>query len=230
MIIDYKKPYWLKFMCDIETIRELGDIRKENKELQNILFEEDYSIICNFRIGKEFLKDTKAGIFGKAGQNYGLNFDSDIDSLVFEFRTNNPSPKFNCLIFSKINSDIIDKGIKLVIIKTKKNLIFYLDGKLIKYYTYDDEFIEEYRDAPFFIGALNPGADDPKDRCYSQIDITLFAIVKKEININKLKKIDKKDKNVLCYYDFETINLRKDVYDESINFNLLELVPQEYIK
>ena len=230
MIIKYKEPYWLKYTWGVENAEESRLLKLDNSELQNFLFEDSFSIICDFKINKSHKKDRKAGIFGKAGQNFGLNFDSDIDSLVFEFRTNTELPEFHCLIFDEINSDMIDAGINMIITKNKNVLKFFLDGKLIKYYMYEDTFIDEYKDSPLFLGALNPGANNPYDRCFSEVDITLFSIIKKETNIKVLKSIKNTNKNVLCYYNFETLNLRKDVYDESNNFNFLELVPQEYIK
>ncbi len=230
MVIEYKKPYWIKYKWDINKLDSETDIAKrDNVDLQNILFKDKFSILCNFRIKKEFIKDTKAGIFGKSGQNFGLNFDSDIDSLVFEFRSKKDPVEFNCMIFEKINSDTIDNGINFIFTKINNIIMIYVNDKLVKYYECDADFIDEYKNSPFFLGALNPGAADPKDRCFSELEISLFAIIKSETNIKKLKTIDKKDKNVLCYYDFQTLNMRKDVFDESSNFNFCELVPTEYI-
>jgi len=229
MVIEYKKPYWIKYEWDAKTILERDDIKKDNLTLQNILFEEKYAFICNFKIADDFVKDEKAGIFGKPGQNYGLNFDSAIDSLVFEFRTNNEAPQFHCIIFDTIKFVDIRKGIKMIITKEKNTFKFFVDGKLIKKYKYDVELIDEYRNSPFFLGALNPGALNPKDRCYTQISFTLFSIVKNETNIKKLSQISNKDKNVLCYYDFKQINLVKNVCDESNNYNFIELVPKEFV-
>lgn len=230
MIIEYKKPYWVKYKWGLNKLDSETDIAKrDNIDLQNILYRDKFSIICDFKIKKEFIKDTKAGIFGKSGENFGLNFDSDIDSLVFEFRTKKDPVEFNCLIFEKINSNTVDEGVNFVMTKIDDTIMIYVNDKLAKYYTCDANFIDEYKNSPFFLGALNPGAANPKDRCFSQVDISLFSIVKNETNIRKLKKIDKKDKNVLCYYDFQTLNVRKDVFDESSNLNFCELVPKEYI-
>jgi len=229
MIIEYRNPYWIKYEWDIKTIQEGKIVKKDNFELQNVLFKENYSIICNFKINEDYLKDEKAGVFGKAGQNFGLNFDSKIDSLVFEFRTNNKSPKFHCLIFDKIKSEDISKGLNMVITRNKNTFSFFIEGQLIKEYNFHDELIDDYKNSPFFLGALNPGAKDPKDRCYSQIDFNLFSIVENETSIEKLESINPKDENVLCYYDFKRINIIKNVCDESNNYNFIELVPKEFI-
>jgi len=229
MTIDYKKPYWIKYEWDVRTIQEYNDIRKNNLELQNILFKDKYSIICDFKIKEEYIRDSKAGIFGKAGQNFGLSYDSEIDSLVFEFRTNTKSPEFHCLIFDKIKFGDIKKGINLIIIKNKSSFSFYLNGHPILSYGFNGKLINEYKNSPFFLGALNPGAKDPKDRCYSQIDFNLFSIVESETDINLLKTINPKDSNVICYYDFKRINIIKNVCDESNNYNFIELVPKEYV-
>jgi len=229
MVIEYKKPYWIKYMWYIDIGVESNLLKKDNLELQNILFAEKYSFICDFKIDDNFVKDEKAGIFGKPGQNFGLNFDSTIDSLVFEFRTNNEVPQFHCIIFDTIKFVDIRKGIKMIITKNKNIFNFFVDGKLIKKYKYDDELIDEYKNSPFFLGSLNPGATNPKDRCYTQINFTLFSIIKNETNIKKLLQISNKDKNVLCYYDFKEINLAKNVCDESNNYNFIELVPKEFV-
>jgi hypothetical protein len=117
----------------------------------------------------------------------------------------------------------------MIITKNKNIFNFFVDGKLIKKYKYDDELIDEYKNSPFFLGSLNPGATNPKDRCYTQINFTLFSIIKNETNIKKLLQISNKDKNVLCYYDFKEINLAKNVCDESNNYNFIELVPKEFV-
>jgi hypothetical protein len=229
MTIEYKNPYWIKYEWDVGTIQNGSILKKDNFGLQNILFKDKYSIICNFKIKEGYIKDEKAGIFGKAGQNFGLTFDSKIDSLVFEFRTNTESPEFHCLIFDKIKFKDIKKGVNLIITKNKNSFGFYLNGKLKLMYAFNGTLIDEYKDAPFFLGALNPGAKDPKDRCYSQIDFNLFAIVENETNVNVLDKIKPNDNKVICYYDFKRINIIKNVCDESNNYNFMELVPKEYV-
>ena len=229
MTIEYKNPYWIKYEWDIGTIQDGSIVKKDNTELQNILFKDRYSIICDFKIKEDYIKDEKAGIFGKAGQNFGLTFDSKIDSLVFEFRTNTKSPEFHCLIFDKIKFEDVKRGINLIIIKNESSFSFYLNNHSILSYGFNGELIDEYRDTPFFLGSLNPGAKDPKDRCYSQIDLNLFSIVKNEIDINVIKTINPKNNNVLCYYDFKRINIIKNVCDESNNYNFIELVPKEFV-
>jgi len=229
MTIQYKNPYWIKYKWDIETIQEGNIVKKDNFGLQNVLFKDMYSIICDFKIKEDYVKDEKAGIFGKAGQNFGLTFDSKIDSLVFEFRTNTKSPVFQCIIFDKIKFEDVKNGINLIIIKNKYSFTFYLNGQVILSYGFSGVLIDEYKDSPFFLGSLNPGAKDPKDRCYSQIDFNLFSIVENETDINVLKKINPKADNVLCYYDFKRINIIKNVYDESNNYNFIELVPKEFV-
>jgi len=229
MTIEYKNPYWIKYEWDIKTIQEGEIVKKDNFELQNILFKDNYSIICDFKIKEDYIKDEKAGIFGKAGQNFGLTFDSKIDSLVFEFRTDTKSPTFHCIIFDKIKFEDVKKGIKFIITKNKNSFGFYLNGRAVSTYGFNGILIDEYKNSPFFLGALNPGAKDPKDRCYSQIDFDLFSIIENETTVSRLKKISPKDDNVICYYDFKRINIIKNICDESKNYNFLELVPKEFV-
>jgi len=229
MTIEYKNPYWIKYEWDIGTIQDGSIVKKNNTELQNILFKDRYSIMCDFKIKEDYIKDEKAGVFGKAGQNFGLTFDSKIDSLVFEFRTNTESPIFHCIIFDDIKLKNVKEGINFIITKYKHLFSFYMDGLLIKNYEYIGELIDEYKDSPFFLGALNPGANDLKDKCYSQIDFNRFSIIENEINVEILQTINPKDNNVLCYYDFKRINIIKNVCDESNNYNFIELVPKEFV-
>ena len=221
MIFEYRKPY--------RTIKE-WQVYKRETGIDNILFEEKFSIRCDFKIEKKFKRDIKGGIFGKAGQNFGLNFDKEIDSLVFEFRTNTESPEFHCVIFDQINSEVVSKGVNMTITKDKNTFKFYLKNKIIKVYRFKNDFIDEYWDTPFFFGALNPGATDRNDRCYCQVRINLFTIIKNEVDIKILNDIRPEDPNTMCYYDFMDYNIRRDIYDKSNNFNFIELVPKEFIK
>jgi len=229
MTIDYKNPYWVKYEWGIETNLDSIISKKDNFDLLNVLFEDTCSFICDFKIDKNYKKDEKAGIFGKAGQNFGLNFDSKINSLVFEFRTNNSSPIFHCIIFKTIKFKDVTKGLKIFIIKNKNEFSFYVNDTLLETYKFEGELIDDYKDSPFFLGALNPGAKDEKDRCYSEIDFNLFCIVKNETNIDVLMDINNTNKNVMCYYDFKRINVNKNVCDESNHYNFIEMVPKEYI-
>lgn len=248
MIIEYKKPYWAKYKWELDKLDEKQLVfmtlfnKIDSNELCNFIYEDDFLIMCKFRIEEGFQKDIKAGIYGKSGQNFGLNFDYSIDSLVFEFRTINNENKinFHCLIINEVNSKLINRGVNILVVKNKGEITIYCDYKIVFKYTYNgDSFIEEYRDAPIYLGCLNPGAKDEKDRCYSEINIEHFSIIRKNHSIEdmlKLVNIEFYDlpiksyyNDILCLYDFKMINNDGIIFDNSKYSHFLELVPKEFI-
>ncbi len=216
--------------------------KSDANEVSNFIYDECFSIMCKFRIEDGYTKDTKAGIYGKSGQNFGLNFDYSIDSLVFEFRTIDTKNeiKFHCIIIDEVNSKLINDGVNIIVIKDNNQIIIHQDSKIVFKYEYNgDPFIEEYRDSPIYLGCLNPGALDSKDRCHSEINIEHFSIVRN----NRLVKISESLINyeyhnlpsqsyyddILCLYDFKLINNYGNVFDNSKYSHFLEIVPKEYV-
>ena len=246
MIINYKKPYWLKYKWELNDTNQDQFVTPFNKtisnDLCNLQFEDKFSVLCKFKIDNKSNKDVKAGIFGKSGQNFGLNFDYSIDSLVFEFRTLNKNKEidFHCVIIDEVNSNMINDGVTICVIKNHGEFIFYCDSKVVKEYTFvDDPLIEDYRDAPFYLGCLNPGARDAKDRCYSEIDIQHLSIIKNnnsfdiamEVIENQYYTLPTKSyyKNILGIYDFDMVNNYNIIYDNSKYSHFIELVPEEFV-
>lgn len=246
MIIEYKKPYWIKYKWEMDKFDNNEFVTPFNKtdssEVTNFIYKDKFSIICDFSIKHEFNKDVKAGVFGKAGQNFGLNFDYSIDSLVFEFRTINDEReiKFHCIIMDKINSDMVDNGVVISVIKNNNTFMFYCDSDIITTYEYNgDPFIEEYKDSPLYVGCLNPGAADKKDRCHSDIEIRHLSIIQNNDSIDFAKSlidteyhdmpIKKHYDDILCIYDFKLLNNYKNVFDNSKYSHFLELVPKEFV-
>jgi hypothetical protein len=246
MKIDYKKPYWLKYSWDLETHNEhqfVTPFNKKDSELAvNFLYDEKYTILCSFKILETNNKDIKAGIFGKAGQNFGLNFDYSINSLVFEFRTidDKDEIKFHCVIIDKVNSKMVNDGVTILIIKQTNELIFYCDNVIVANYTYDcSNLIEDYRNAPLYIGCLNPGAFDLKDKCFSEIEIKHLSIIKDNDSFDNaisLLNIDYHElptksyyNDIIGLYDFDLINNYGIIFDNSKYSHFLELVPKEFL-
>lgn len=248
MIIEYKKPYWAKYKWELDTIDEKQLVfmtpfnKIDSNEVCNFIYEDDFSILCDFNIKNDAEKDTKAGVYGKAGQNFGLNFDYSINSLVFEFRTigDNREITFHCIIMNEINSEMIENGVSILVIKNNNKVMIYNNSNIIKTYEYNgNSLIEEYKDSPLYVGCLNPGAKDKKDRCYSEINITHLSIIKnnqlhtvaKSLKNSNYSDLPLKDyyNNIVCCYDFKLINNYGNVYDNSKHSHFLELVPKEFI-
>jgi hypothetical protein len=246
--IEYKKPYWAKYKWELDELDEkqlvyITPFKKvDSNELCNFVYEEDFLIMCKFKIEHGFKKDTKAGIYGKSGQNFGLNFDYSIDSLVFEFRTTNSNNdiKFHCIIIDKVNGKLINEGVNILVVKNKGKITIYCNSIIVAKYEYNgDEFIKEYKDSPIYLGCLNPGAKDVKDRCYSEVNVDHFSIIRKNHSIpNILTLIDSEFYNlplelyyndILCLYDFKMINNDGIIFDNSKYSHFLVPVPKEFV-
>jgi hypothetical protein len=246
--IEYKKPYWAKYKWELDELdkSQLVFITPFNKvnsnELCNFIYEEDFLIMCKFKIEDGFKKDTKAGIYGKSGQNFGLNFDYSIDSLVFEFRTANSKNdiEFHCIIIDKVNSKLINDGVNILVVKNKGKITIYCNSDIVSKYEYSgDLFIKEYTNSPIYLGCLNPGAKDKKDRCYSEINIEHFSITIKNNSIENILKLVNNEfydlpmksyyDDILCLYDFKMTNNDGIIFDNSKYSHFLELVPKEFI-
>lgn len=253
MKIEYKKPFWVKYKWEMNDFDDsqlhfvknpfVTPFNKSDSNIvSNFVYEDSFSILCGFSIKNDAKKDTKAGIFGKAGQNFGLNFDYSIDSLVFEFRTinTNQEVKFHCIIMDEVNSKMIESGVTILVIKNDNKFIFYNGNDIIKTYEYDgDPLIEEYRDSPLYVGCLNPGAKDEKDRCHSEIEVSHLSIIKNNhSNVTATSLLNSEYYNlpmtdyyddILCCYDFKLINNYGNVFDNSKYSHFLEIVPKEYV-
>ncbi len=253
MKIDYKQPYWIKYKWEMKEFDDSQLVFVKNpfvtpynksdaNEVSNFLYNEYFSIACKFKIDNDFTKDVKAGVYGKSGQNFGLNFDYSIDSLVFEFRTVSKENEidFHCIIIDEVDSKSINDGVTILVIKNKNEIVIYQNSTIVSKYEYNgDPFIEDYRNTPIYIGCLNPGAKDKKDRCHSEIDIEHFSIISNNNSIEEALSLIDSDfhtlpmksyyRDILCLYDFELINNYGNIFDNSKYSNFLELVPKEYV-
>lgn len=106
--------------------------------------------------------------------------------------------------------------------------------------SFDGEFIEDYKDPGLFIGSSMPQNDSENHRYYCELDMKHFSIIRNSSNINDVRELynvemnkilnKKCYDNLLCLYDFNTVNNLGIVYDESKNTNFLEKVPKEFVK
>ena len=245
MKIKYKEPYWVKFQWDITEHHDNQYVTKFDKEENNIikdfLHKENYIITCNFKIKNHYKKDDISMVYGKPGKNLGLSYNQKSKTLAFEFwTTNNTEDMFNFVEFKTSTTKEIENGITLSVARDKNKITVYKNFVEDNSIEFQGNLIDDYKDNALFIGCSSPDCDSEKHRYYGEIDINHFSILSKESDIEKGKilyeseihnlLIHKFYDDVLCYYDFKTINNLGIIYDESKNTNFLERVPIEYVK
>jgi hypothetical protein len=95
MKIEYQKPWFLK--------------PKLTEDQTNILTRGSYSVNITFKVDKLYNKDNKIGIFGIPGKNFGISYDYEVDSFVFEYWTKDEDTegKFKYHLYDCINEKIM---------------------------------------------------------------------------------------------------------------------------
>jgi hypothetical protein len=245
MKINYKEPYWLKFNWDISNHHENQYVTNfdkiENKKFNDFLHEDSYIITCNFSIKESYKKDKISMVFGKPGKNFGLSFNNETKILALEFWVAYPSvDKLVFLQSNTIKLEDIEKGVTVSIVRDKNRFTIYKNFEFDNSTTFVNNLIEDYKETGLFIGCSSPECGVKNNRYHLELDINHFSIIMNNSNVEVAKEIYDIDtnnlvrvnhyKDILCYYDFKTINNLGIVYDESINSNFLEKVPIQYIK
>ena len=138
-----------------------------------------------------------------------------------------------------VNADDIETGVTITIIRDGDILIAYKNFVEINRMDMEGEFVQDYRIPEVFLGCASPQSYEKKHRYHCEVDYTFFSIIKNTSDIEEVKFIHnlKNEKlinkkyynNILCLYDFKTINNIGIVYDESKNTNFLERVPSEFV-
>ncbi len=241
MKIKYKEPYWVKFEWDIDEHHDNQYVttfdKVENKEFNNLFFRKEFIITANFKIKNHYQKDDISMVFGKPGKNLGLAFNNETKKLTFEFWSED---KFYQKEFVDISLKEIETGVILSVVRYGNEFILYKNFDENGRIAFENELTKDYRDSSLFIGCSNPDSDIVKNRYYCEMDINHFSIISKTSDISIIRDLyygeihnlllSKSYRDILCFYDFKTINNLGIVYDESKNANFLEKVPSEYIK
>ena len=127
----------------------------------------------------------------------------------------------------------VEKGLIVTIIKAEKKFTIYKNFKLSCSITFDTELINDYNESGLFIGCSNPGTYVPEHRYHGELDIKYFSIILENSDIKIAKDLfDSQNEaetlieknyydDILCLYNFKTINNLGIVYDESKNSNFL---------
>jgi len=241
MKIKYKEPYWVKFEWDIDEHHDNQYVtsfdKTENKIFNNLFHKTQFIITVNFKIKNHYKKDDISMVFGKPGKNLGLSYNNETKLLAFEFWTDD---KFYQKTFETVTQKEIETGLIISIVRKDNQFILYKDFEEDSVISFENELTNDYRESSLFIGCSNPDSNIEKNRYYTEMDITHFSIINKTSDINVIRNfyygevhnllLSKSYEDILCFYDFKTINNLGIIYDESKHTNFLEKVPIEYIK
>ena len=244
MKIEYRQPYWIKFEWDIKEHPDDQYVTEFNKhinnEFTNFLYNKKFVISSTFKIEKTFERDDISMVYGKPGKPIGLSYNTSTQSAAFEYWvTADGIDKFRYFHMKDVNADDIETGVTITIIRDGDILIAYKNFVEINRMDMEGEFVQDYRIPEVFLGCASPQSYEKKHRYHCEVDYTFFSIIKNTSDIEEVKFIHnlKNEKlinkkyynNILCLYDFKTINNIGIVYDESKNTNFLERVPSEFV-
>ena len=244
MKIRYRQPYWIKFGWDIKDHPDDQYVTEFNKytndEFTNFLHNKSFVITSTFKIEKKFERDDVAMVYGKPGKPVGLSYNTSTQSTAFEYWvTINGIDEFRYFQMKGVDKNDIENGVTITIIRDNDILIAYKNFEEINRMEIEGEFVEDYKIPELFLGCSSPQSQEKKHRYHCEVDYEFFSILKNETDIEKIKDIheSKNEKlvtkdyynNILCLYDFQTINNIGIIYDESKNTNFLERVPSEFV-
>lgn len=244
MIINYRQPYWIKFQWDLSSHHENQYVtefnKSENQTLTNFFFNENFIITCNFKIENDYEGEEIRMIFGKSGKNMGLRYNKLQGELCFDFwTTNQPEDCYNNVVFKSVTKEDIENGVTVSIIRDENRMIVYKNFVEDNHIDFNNEFVDDYKRAGLFIGCCSPSPHPNTFGGFTKIEINHFSLITSTSNIKDSKSIYEKETDVIlknrfygdivCLYDFKTVNNLGIVYDESKNSNFLEKVPKEFI-
>lgn len=245
MKINYKEPYWVKFRWEMESHHENQYVTEFNKytnnDLNGFLLEKEYIITCEFKIEKDFERDGICMIYGKPGKNIGLSYNTATKTTAFEFWSKGDDVDyFNMCVFNTVTEQDIEEGVILSVVRKGQEFILYKNFIEDNRLTFPNQLIEDYNEPGLFIGASSPECDIEKQRYYCELDMNHFSVISKTSKIKDIRELyniemnkiltKKCYDNILCLYDFKTVNNLGIIYDESKHTNFLERVPKEFIK
>jgi len=244
MKINYREPYWIKFEWDVKEHTDNQFVTNYNKHTNNefvdFFHNKSFVISCNFKIEKEYKKDEISMVYGKPGKPMGLTYNASNGSCAFEYWvTNKGNDEFKYFHVKNVGFEDVENGVTITIIKKKNMLFAYKNFKEVNKMEIEGDFVEDYKIPELFLGCASPQAWEKKHRYFCEVDYNFFTMVKNLSNIEEVKLIHNSENeklinsnyysNILCLYNFKTINNIGIVYDDSKNTNFLERVPNEFI-
>lgn len=244
MKINYREPYWIKFEWDVKEHTDNQFVTNYNKhtndEFVNFFHNKSFAVSCNFKIEKSFKKNEISMVYGKPGKPMGLSYNSSNGICAFEYWvTNEGVDEFKYFHIKNVGFEDVENGVTITIIRKKNMLFAYKNFKEVNKMEMEGEFVEDYKIPELFLGCASPQAWEEKHRYFCEVDYNFFTMIKNLKSIEEVKLIHNSEneklinsnyyKDILCLYNFKTINNIGIVYDDSKNTNFLERVPNEFI-
>ncbi len=158
----------------------------------NLIFEKDFTLTIQFKVLKNFKKDQKIGFIGIPGKNFGLSYDYEVDTFVFEYWTEikKKEEKFNCHKNYPLTDEDLQKGVIITLSYNSKKDEFkiYHNFRLMDTIKKDFKLINEYENKPIYIGCHNPSSVKHKHSHFVEMEMNHFSIFDSEMKINDVKK------------------------------------------
>lgn len=245
MKIKYKEPYWLKYKWDISNHHDNQYVTKHDKE-ENYIFNEflhkdEYIITCNFKIKSHYKTDNICMVYGKPGKNFGLSYNTESKTLALEFWSlNEPDDKVHFVPFKTITEKDISRGVTVSVVRKNNTFILYKEFEEDNRYEFENNLVEDYKYDGLYVGCSSPDCETERQRYHGEMDVNHLSILTSTSNIYDAVDVCGNEPetllnrryydNLICLFDFKSVNNLGIVYDESKYTNFLEKVPKEYIK
>ena len=215
MLVEYKKP-WL-----FELHRE------ENPEYKNPIIVDSCMMTIEFKVEKLHEDSDKIGFIGMPGKNFGISYDYDVDTFVFEYWTKDKNGKdqFHCFKDFHINQNDIENGLIITIAYDKENNNFTLYHNFIPFFDVDlgGTLIEDYFTQALYFGAHNPDTEQVRHRCFTEMDLMHFSIFDGIVDIDVVERFysnkNNKHDSLVCFFDFKEKYL---VHRKDKSYNLIQ--------
>jgi hypothetical protein len=246
MNILYKQPYWIKYKWDLSYHDDNQYVtpfnKEQNLELNNCFHQKKWTLNVFFKLIPNSFTDKIFCIIGKPGKNMGITFNTESESLAFEFWTKVPKKddQFNWVGFYGITkSDLENLDLVLSVVRENNKILLYKNYDLINEQEFEGELIDDYKEEGIIIGAGNPGTFVEEHRYFGQFDIKHLSFIKNKTDINFAletfttpveKLLNKSHYNdILFLFDFKHKNNFNIILDESKNNNFMEKLPLEFL-
>lgn len=245
MKIKYKEPYWLKYKWDISNHHDNQYVTKHDKE-ENYIFNEflhkdEYIITCNFKIKSHYKTDNICMVYGKPGKNFGLSYNTESKILALEFWSlNEPNDKVHFVPFKTITEKDVSRGVTVSVVRKNNTFILYKEFEVDNTYEFENNLVGDYKYDGLYVGCSSPDCETERQRYHGEMDVNHLSILMSTSNINDAVDVYGNEPetllnrryydNLICLFDFKSVNNLGIVYDESKYTNFLEKVPKEYIK
>jgi organic radical activating enzyme len=215
MLVEYKKPWLLELLRD------------DKPEYKNPMVSESTTITIEFKVEKLHEDSDKIGFIGMPGKNFGISYDYEVDTFVFEYWTQGKDgkDKFYCHKDFHINQNDIENGMIITIQYDKEKMNFTLFHNFIPFFDVDLEYplIDDYTNQALFFGAHNPDTEQVRHRCFTEMEMMHFSIFNGVEDIDVVEKFYSNKKNrtdsLICYFDFKEKYL---VYNKNYSYNLIQ--------